>query len=127
MNDIEHNFIDTVSTKRILQWKATVEELISIGFGVESLLDHLWEIASALFMKKVQPAVEVIDAHIESLKTEVADLEARCERFLFGATSSNCFEDQTLISDFWLDTYSLCSFIFFPCVYFFPTLYTSHF
>ena len=50
-------------------------------------------------MKKVQPAVEVIDANIESLKTEVADLKVHCERLLSGATGSNRFEDQTLISD----------------------------
>ena len=121
MNDIKYNFIDIVFAKRILQWKATVEELISIGFGVEFLLDHLWEISPALFMKKVQPTVEVIDARIESLKTEVADLEVCYELFLSSATCSNRFEDQTLISNLWLDTYSLCSFIFFPCFNFFPT------
>ena len=45
MNDIEHNFVDTVSFKRILQWKAAVQELISVGFAVEFILDHLREIA----------------------------------------------------------------------------------
>ena len=29
MNDIEHNFIDTVSTKRILQWRAAVQQLLA--------------------------------------------------------------------------------------------------
>ena len=28
MNDIKHIFIDTVSVERILQWRATVQELI---------------------------------------------------------------------------------------------------
>ena len=28
LNDIEHNFIDTVSAERILQWRAAVQELI---------------------------------------------------------------------------------------------------
>ena len=41
MNDIEHNFIDTVSTERILQWKAAIQELIKVGFAMEFLLDHL--------------------------------------------------------------------------------------
>ena len=50
-------------------------------------------------MKKVQPTVEVIDARIESLKTEVADLEVCYELFLSSATCSNRFEDQTLISN----------------------------
>ena len=45
LNDIEHNFIDTVSAKRILQWRATVQELISVGFAVEFILEHLREIA----------------------------------------------------------------------------------
>ena len=53
MNDIEHNFIDTVSVGRILQWRAMVQEFIRVGFAVEFLLNHLQEIARALFTKKV--------------------------------------------------------------------------
>ena len=45
LNDIEHNFIDTVSAERILQWRAVVQELISVGFAVEFILEHLREIA----------------------------------------------------------------------------------
>ena len=45
LNDIEHNFIDTVSAERILQWRAAVQELISVGFAVEFILEHLREIA----------------------------------------------------------------------------------
>ena len=66
--------------------------------SVEFLLYHLREIAQAFFMKKVQPAMDAIDTYIESLKKEVADLEAHRERLLSGVTGSNCFEDQTLIS-----------------------------
>ena len=45
MNDIEHNFVDIVSTERILQWRATIQELINVGFAVEFILDHLCEVA----------------------------------------------------------------------------------
>ena len=45
LNDIKHNFIDTVSAERILQWRAAVQELISVGFAVEFILEHLCEIA----------------------------------------------------------------------------------
>ena len=38
------------------------------------------------------------DAHIKILKKEVADLEARRERLLFGVASPSRFGDQTLIS-----------------------------
>ena len=62
LNDIEHNFIDSVSARRILQWRAVIQELISVGFAVEFILEHLREIARALFMRRVQPAVETIDA-----------------------------------------------------------------
>ena len=61
MNDIEHNFVDTVSSEKILQWRAGVQKLISVGFAMEFILDHLHEIARAFFMKKVQPAVDSID------------------------------------------------------------------
>jgi len=61
MNNIEHNFVDTVSSERILQWRAAIQELISVGFAVEFILYHLLEIARAFFMKKVQPAVDAID------------------------------------------------------------------
>ena len=44
MNDVEHNFVDTVSTERILQWRAAIQELISVGFAVEFILDHLHEV-----------------------------------------------------------------------------------
>ena len=53
MNDIEHNFVDTVSSERILQWRAAVQQLISMGFSMKFILDHLCEIAQAFFMKKV--------------------------------------------------------------------------
>ena len=45
LNNIEHNFIDTVSAERILQWRAAEQELISVGFTVEFILKHLREIA----------------------------------------------------------------------------------
>ena len=41
MNNIQHNFVDIVSTERILQWRAAIQELISVGFVVEFVLDHL--------------------------------------------------------------------------------------
>nr|POF10200.1 hypothetical protein CFP56_14140 [Quercus suber] len=41
MNEIEHNFVDTVYTERILQWRAVIQELVSVGFAVEFILDHL--------------------------------------------------------------------------------------
>ena len=45
MNDIKHNFVDTVSTERTLQWRATIQELVCMGFAEEFILDHLSEIA----------------------------------------------------------------------------------
>ena len=93
MSDIEHNFIDTMSVERILQWMATVQELIRVRFTVEFLLDHLQEIVWAFFTKKVQPAVDAIDARIKSLKKEVTKVVARRERLLSSVTGSNRFED----------------------------------
>ena len=98
LNDIEHNFIDSVSAGRILQWRAVIQELISVGFAVEFILKHLREITRAFFIRRVQPAVEAIDARIELLKKEVADLEGRCERLLSGVGGPSRFGDQSLIS-----------------------------
>ena len=98
MNDIEHNFVDTVSTKRILQWRATIQELISVDFVVEFILDHLHEVARAVFMRRVKPTVDAIDTQIETLKKEVADLEGRRERLLSSIGGPSRFGDQTLIS-----------------------------
>ena len=113
-------FLGLITTSSLLmQWRATVQELNWVGFALEFLLDHLREIAQALFMKNVQPVVDVIDAHIKSLKKEVADLEAHRNWLLSRVTGSSRFEDQTLISGLWLNPYSLCSFIRFPHVYFF--------
>ena len=98
LNDIEHNFIDSISTGKILQWRAAVQELISVGFAVEFILEHLHEIARAFFMRRVRLAVEAIDARIELLKKEVADLEGRRERLLSGVGGPSRFGDQSLIS-----------------------------
>ena len=98
LNDIEHNFIDSVSTERILQWRAVIQELISVGFAVEFVLDHLREVARALFMRRVQLVVDAIDARIEFLKKEVADLEGRREHLLFSVSGPSHFGDQSLIS-----------------------------
>ena len=65
---------------------------------MEFVLDHLREVARALFMRRVQPAVDAIDARIELLKKEVADLEGRRERLLSGVSGPSRFGDQTLIS-----------------------------
>ena len=83
MNNIKHNFVDTVSTERILQWRAAIQELVSISFAVEFILDHLCEIARVFFMRRVQPAVDAIDTRIEALRKEVADLEGRREQTSF--------------------------------------------
>ena len=98
MNDIEHNFVDTVSSERILQWRAMIQELVSVGFAVEFILNHLREIAQAFFMKKVQPDVDAIDAWIETLRMEVADLEGRRECLLASIGGPSRFGDQPLIS-----------------------------
>ena len=98
MNDIEYNFVDTVSTERIMQWRAAIQELISVGFTVEFILDHLREVARAVFMRRVQPAVDAINARIEVLKKEAADLEGRRERLLSIIGGPSRFGDQTFIS-----------------------------
>ena len=98
MNDIEHNSVDTISSKRILQWRAAIQELVSVGFAVEFIQDHLREIAQAFFMRRVQPAVYAIDTRIEALRKEVADLEGHHERLLSSIGGSSRFGDQPLIS-----------------------------
>ena len=98
LNDIDHNFIDSVSFERILQWRTVIQEFISVGFAVEFVLHHLREVARAFFMRRVQPAIEAIDARIELLKKEVADLEGRRERLLSGVSGPSYFGDQSLIS-----------------------------
>ena len=69
-----------------------------MGFAVKFVLDHLREVARAIFMRRVQPAIDVIDAQIEILKKEVADLEGCRERLLSSIGGPNRFGDQTLIS-----------------------------
>ena len=93
MNDIKQNFIDTISTERILQWRAAAQELVSVGFVVDFILDHLREIARAFFMKKVQPTIDAIDTRIKALRKEVVDLEGRRERFLSSIGGSSHFRD----------------------------------
>ena len=50
---------------------------------MEFIPDHLHEVAYAIFMRRIQPAIDAIDARIKVLKKEAADLEGRRERLLF--------------------------------------------
>ena len=62
------------------------------------LLEHLYEIARVFFRRKVQLAVDAVDAHIESLKKETTDLEARRERLLSDVIANDRFQDKPLIT-----------------------------
>ena len=69
----------------------------SVGFVVEFVLEHLREVARSFFMRRVQPAVDAIDALIELLKKAVADLEGRREGLLSDVNGPSRFGDQSLI------------------------------
>ena len=69
-----------------------------MGFAMEFILDHLREVTRAIFIRRVQPAVDAIDARIEILKKEAADLEGRRGRLLSSIGGPSRFGDQTLIS-----------------------------
>ena len=96
MNDIEHNFIDNVFAERMEGCSSGVDQ--SWIHRRVSVITCKRLLGPSLFTKKVQPTVDAIDACIESLKKEVAELEACLERLLFGIVGSSHFEDQTLIS-----------------------------
>jgi len=112
MNDIENNFVDTISTERILQWRAVVQELVSMGLTVEFILDHLREIARAFFMKQVQPAIDAIDTRIEALRKEVANLEGHHELLLSSIGRFTALETRLLFLGFVDDVVS--PLFFFP-------------
>ena len=69
-----------------------------MGFVAEFILDHLHEIARAFFMRRVQPAVVVIDTCIETLRKEVVDFKGRRKCLLSSVGGSSRFGDQPLIS-----------------------------
>ena len=64
-----------------------------MGFAVEFILDHFHEVAHAVFMRRVQSAIDVIDARIEVLKKEAADLEGRRECLLSSIGGPSRFRD----------------------------------
>ena len=68
-----------------------------MGFAVEFIMDHLHEIARAFFMRRVQPAVDAIDTHIEVLGKKIVDLEGCREHLLSSIGGSSRFGDQPLI------------------------------
>ena len=47
LNDIEHNFIDSISAERILQWRAMIQELISVGLP--------WSLFLIIFVRLPEP------------------------------------------------------------------------
>ena len=64
-----------------------------MGFAVGFILDHLREVARAIFMRRVQPAVDAINVRIKILKKKVADLEGCRERLLSGIGGPSRFGD----------------------------------
>ena len=69
-----------------------------MGFAVEFILNHLREVARAVFIRRVQPAVDAINTRIETLKKEVVDFEGHHEHLLSSIGGPSRFGDQTLIS-----------------------------
>ena len=69
-----------------------------MGFAVEFILDHLREVAQAVFMRRVQPAVNAINARIKILKKEASDFEGHRKHLLCSISGPSRFGDQTLIS-----------------------------
>ena len=74
-----------------------MQEIVSVGFAVKFILDHLREIALAFFMKKVYFATDVIDTRIEALRKEVVNLEGCHECLLSSISRSSRFGDQPFI------------------------------
>ena len=75
-----------------------MQELVSVGFVVEFILDHLHEIARAFFIKKVQPTIDATDRRIEALRKEAVDLEGHRECLLSSVGGS--LEIRLLFPDF---------------------------
>ena len=96
MNDIEHNFIDTMFAVKSLSSGIDQDWLCSRVPARSPARD-----CSAFFTKKVQPAVDAIDAYIEALKKKMADLEACRECLLSCVASPSHFGDLTFISGLW--------------------------
>ena len=98
MDPINGKWLKCYFAERILYRRAVIQEHISVGYALEFVLEHLREVARSFFMRRVQPAVDAIDARIELLKKEVADLEGRREHLLSGVSGPSRFGDQSLIS-----------------------------
>lgn len=98
LNDIQHNVIDTVSVEKILQWRAAIQELIYVKFELGFMLDQLQEIARVFFRRKIQPTIDTIEARIESLKKEKADLEAHHARLLSSVADPDDSHDNPLVT-----------------------------
>lgn len=82
LNDIQHNFLDTSSTKRILKWRAIIQELFDIKFKVHFVMEHICTIAHAYFRQGAKSVVDSIDVQIANMKKKLAELEARRTSFL---------------------------------------------
>lgn len=61
------------------------------------MLNQLREIACVFFRRKVQAAIDTIDARIESLKKEAANLEAHRAQLLSSIATPNDSQDNPLI------------------------------
>ena len=68
------------------------------GFHCGVYFRYLREVTQAIFMRRVQPAIDAIDAQIEVLKKEAADFEGRRECLLSSISGPSRFGDQTLFS-----------------------------
>lgn len=75
--DMVHSFFETLTETRILEWRSVVRELMSAGFALDFMLDHLRLVARTLFSRRIKSAVSTLDTQIASLRTSLEALESR--------------------------------------------------
>uniref|UniRef100_A0A2N9F869 Uncharacterized protein n=1 Tax=Fagus sylvatica TaxID=28930 RepID=A0A2N9F869_FAGSY len=82
LTDMVHSFFETLTETRILEWRSVVRELMSAGFALDFMLDHLRLVAQTLFSRRIKSAVRTLDTQIASLRTSLEALESRRGRLL---------------------------------------------
>ncbi len=82
LTDMVHSFFETLTETRILDWRSVVRELMSAGFALDFMLDHLRLVAQTLFSRRIKSAVSTLDTQIASLRTSLEALESRRGRLL---------------------------------------------
>uniref|UniRef100_A0A2N9IYJ5 Uncharacterized protein n=1 Tax=Fagus sylvatica TaxID=28930 RepID=A0A2N9IYJ5_FAGSY len=97
--DMQNSFVGNIDEVRLLEWRGVVRELMKAGFAVGFILDHLRDMARAVFNQRAKGVIENLNTQIVDLKKTFTELEFRRDQLVAGGLAPTIPSAYSRISD----------------------------